>query len=426
VPGAALLIPTSGTTGSGKLVPLAASALLSAAAAVAATLRLGPRDRCLNVMPLHHTHGLVGAVLSSLAAGAGVICLPGYSDDGFARALAGLGPTWYTAVPAVHSRVLALASAGRVGDHRLRLARSASAPLRPGLRRSLRDALGVPVLQAYALTEAPGQVCAQGPDDPIGDESVGRAAGCEVVVRDESGRAVTGRVGEIHVRGGHVAPGYLAAADAELVRHPEGWLRTGDLGLLGADGELRLAGRRGEVINRAGEKILPEAIEEALARHPGVHDVCVLGVDDQVLGEATVALVAGGLAPEEMLAHARLVLSGEKVPDRFVFVERIPRSATGKVNRRELAVTLVPSARASVDVAGVVADIWTEVLLLSPIDPDDDFARLGGGSLQGARIEAMVADRLGVELPPAAVMREAPTIRAMASLVRTLLNEPPS
>lgn len=424
VPGTVLLMPTSGTTGAPKLVPLSASALLTAARGVATTLGLKPGDRCLSVVPLHYTHGVVGVALSSVSAGASVICLPGYSDDGFADALHTLNPTWYTAVPAVHARVLALAAAGRIDGHGLRMIRSASAPLRVGLRQALREALGVPFVQAYALTEAPGQVCAQAPGDPVADDTVGPAVGCAVSVRDADGREVVGQVGEIHVRGEHVAPGYLATADAELVPHPDGWLRTADLGHLDAAGELHLAGRRDDVINRGGVKLRPEEIEEVLARHPGVRDVCVFGVPDPVLGEAAAALVVGDVEPAALRAHARESLSREKVPHRIVLTDRVPRSANGKVNRRELARSL-PAEAAHPDsdrgdVERGLTDIWTSVLLLPAIGPDDDFADLGGGSLHGARVEAMVADRFGVELPPAAILREAPTIRAMARLVRQL------
>lgn len=425
VPGTALLMPTSGTTGAPKLVPLSAAALLTAARGVATTLGLSPGDRCLSVVPLHYTHGVVGVALSSLSAGASVISLPGYSDDGFADALHALHPTWYTAVPAVHARVLALAAAGRVDGHGLRMIRSASAPLRVGLRQALREALGVPFVQAYALTEAPGQVCAQAPGDPVADDTVGPAVGCAVSVRDADGReVVAGQVGEIHVRGAHVAPGYLATADAELAPHQDGWLRTADLGHLDAAGELHLAGRRDDVINRGGVKLRPEEIEEVLARHPGVRDVCVFGVPDPVLGEAAAALVVGDVEPAALRAHALESLSREKVPHRIVLTDRVPRSANGKVNRRELARSLpVEPARSDSDRGDIergLTDIWTSVLLLPSIGPDDAFADLGGGSLHGARVEAMVADRFGVELPPAAILREAPTIRAMTSLVRQL------
>jgi len=415
-PGTALLVHTSGSTGAGKLVPVTTAALEYAASLVATTLDLSARDRCLNVMPLHHTHGLVGAVLSSLSAGASVVCLPGYADDTFVAASGRLRPTWYTAVPAIHARVAALAAAGRLAGTGLRFARSASAPMTGRLLGRLRHALGVPVLQAYALTEAPGQICAHRPGDTDHSGSVGRAYGCEVAVLDSSGRSTVDAVGEVAVRGPHVTPGYLRSVHGELVPHPGGWLRTGDLGRLTAGGELFLVGRRDDVINRAGEKVVPEEVEDVLAGCPDIEDVVVFGMPDPALGEQIVALVTGTADTGAVRRHAARLLSAGRLPDRIVAVPRIPRTATGKVNRRQLS-ELVPPDDAGPDPVGAVAAIWSHVLFLPEIDPDVDFTELGGGSLQGARIEALVAERFGVELPPAAVLDQGSTVRRMAALI---------
>jgi oxalate---CoA ligase len=275
----------------------------------------------------------------------------------------------------------------------LRFTRSASAPLNQALRARLAEALGVPVLQAYALTEAPGQVTAHRPTDSAGS-SVGRPIGGEVRILES---------GEIAVRGPHVSPGYLSSVDGPLTAHPDGWLHTGDLGQLTPDG-LLLSGRRDDVINRAGEKILPEEIETALATLPGVIDVVAAGAPDPVLGEAVVAFIAGDVSQEDV----RRALS--RVPDRIVLVPRIPRSTTGKVNRRKLADAHTVTA----DPVKAVAKIWSEVLFLPEVDPDTSLADLGGESLHGARIEAIVGRQFGVQLP---VLDRTITVRAMANLV---------
>jgi hypothetical protein len=208
--------------------------------------------------------------------------------------------------------------------------------------------------------------------------------------------------GEILVRGAHLSPGYLSTADGPLTPHEGGWLRTGDLGTLTPDGELILHGRRDDVINRAGEKILPQEIEEALAAQPGVADVAVFGVPDPVLGEAVAAMIVGEAD----------VFSTGPILDRVVFTDRIPRSPTGKVNRRELSLS-DPDA----DLTAAVARLWAEVLFLPRVDPDTDFAELGGGSLQGARLEALVLERFGVELPPMAAAEDGSTARRMAEII---------
>jgi acyl-CoA synthetase (AMP-forming)/AMP-acid ligase II/acyl carrier protein len=412
VPETALLVRTSGSTGAAKLVPLSGAALLQAASLVARTLTLSPADRTLNALPLHHTHGLVGVVLSSLSAGASVVCLPGYTDDGMLAAFTTHRPTWYSAVPAIHARVAAFAEAGRLGGHRLRFARSASAPLPESLRVRLADALGVPVLQAYALTEAPGEICAHRPSEPVTPWTVGRPAGCEVAIR---------ALGEITVRGRHVSPGYLSTVDGPLVPHPDGWLRTGDLGRFTEAGELVLAGRRDDVINRAGEKVFPEEVENVLAGHPGVTDVVVGGAADPVLGEAVVAVVAGDVADDDLRRFAARTLT--HVPDRFAHLPSIPRSATGKVNRRALVASLTPREPAAVDVVAEIAAIWAEILYLPDIDPDTGLDDLGGESLHAARIEALVADRLGIRLPPAALLNRTITVRDLAALVTESLRD---
>ncbi|OXM65720.1 non-ribosomal peptide synthetase [Amycolatopsis vastitatis] len=407
VPGTALLVRTSGSTGAAKLVPLPAEAVRHAASLVAGTLGLTAADRALNVLPLHHTHGLVGVVLSTLTAGASVVCLPGYRDEGMLAAFRAFTPTWYSAVPAIHARVAAFAAGGQLDGHRLRFARSASAPLPEPLRVRLGEALGVPVLQAYALTEAPGEICAHSPSVPVTPGTVGPPAGCEVSVHAS---------GEIMVRGPHVCPGYLSTVDGPLIGHPGGLLATGDLGRLTGDGELVLSGRRDDVINRAGEKVFPEELENVLAGHPGVTDVVVGGAADPVLGEAVVAVVAGDATDDDLRRHCSRTPG--RGPDRFARVTEIPRSATGKVNRRALVASLGPAAAGSGDVLGAVAAIWAEVLFLRSPDPDTGLDELGGESLHGARIEALVADRLDVRLPPSAVLDRGITIRKMAALVQ--------
>ena len=408
VPETALLVRTSGSTGAAKLVPLPAGALLHAASLVAGTLELTPADRGLNVLPLHHTHGLVGVVLSTLTAGASVVCLPRYSDDGMLAAFREFTPTWYSAVPAIHARVAAFASDGQLDGHRLRFTRSASAPLSDPLRVRLGQALGIPVLQAYALTEAPGEICAQSPSVPVTPGTVGPPVGCEVSVR---------ALGKIMVRGPHVCPGYLSTVDGPLIPHPGGWLDTGDLGLLTDRGELVLSGRRDDVINRAGEKVFPEELENVLAGHPGVTDVVVGGAQDPTLGEAVVAVIALAWDVTDDDLRRYCSRTSGRGPDRFARVPEIPRSATGKVNRRALIASLGPVSDVS-DVLDAVAAIWAEVLFLPSPDPDTGLDELGGESLHGARIEALVAERLDVRLPPSAVLDRGITVRKMAALVQ--------
>ncbi|HXM58163.1 MAG TPA: non-ribosomal peptide synthetase [Candidatus Dormibacteraeota bacterium] len=413
VGGLGLLLPTSGTTGASKLVPLPAAALLRAAELVAGTLGLRAGDRCLDAMPLHHTHGLVGGALASLWAGASAIVPPGFSDAAAAAGLRRLGATWYTAVPAIHARVAELAEAGALRGERLRFVRSTSARLPGTLRWRLEAALGVPVVEAYALTEAPGQIASGVPGEPVRPGSVGRAYGCELDVLDS---------GEVLVRGDHVTPGYLEMAGAALRPLAGGWLRTGDLGVLGGDGSLRLVGRVDDVINRAGEKVLPAEVEDALLRCPGVRDAAVAGLADPVLGEAVGALVAGDVDVASLRARLAETLSPHKVPDVLRLAGRVPRSATGKVDRRALAAALAEGRRPAPgeSVIDGTAAAWRSVLG-EGAGLDDHFLDLGGASLQAAQIEHLVAERFGVPLPARSVLAGGGTIRALAEVVERLL-----
>jgi acyl-CoA synthetase (AMP-forming)/AMP-acid ligase II len=424
--GTAFLIGTSGTTGASKLVPLGTEVLLRAAESVARTLGLTRHDRCLNVMPLSHTHGLVGAVLSSLVSGGSVVCHPGYDDDRFLASLTRHRPTWYTAVPAVHDRLQALVAAGRLPHHDLRFARSASAHLPSASIERFQEVLSIPLLQAYALTEAPGQISSQAVGDPTADGTVGMPRDCRIRVVGANGDVEPGETGDILVQGGHVAPGYLADVTAPLQPHAAGWLRTGDCGKLLGDGRLVVSGRRDDLINRAGEKIQPLEIEDQLRHVPGVVDVAVFGVPDNVLGQAVRALVAGNTTRDAVLAHARHALSAERIPDEILIVDAIPRSSTGKVNRRELAeltFSTDATSASALDVLSGVSSIWSRVLLFDAPDPEAHFLDLGGTSLQGARIEALTSRRFSVVMPPAVILREASTIHSMTMLVSELVEE---
>jgi acyl-CoA synthetase (AMP-forming)/AMP-acid ligase II len=334
-----LVLPTSGTTGTRKLVPLTDRNLAAGAKLTAATLRLDPDDRCLNVMPLFHTHGIVGAVLASIFARAAVICPSSLGDAAIVGATRTWRPTWTTAAPAVHHVVLNVAHA--IPDlFRLRFLRATSAPLPLALHEELEATYRAPVVQAYALTEAPGQITSNPlPPGERKPATVGRAVGCEVRVVDPDG-AVTSAIGEIMVRGPQVMPGYLRVEDpgSEFV---DGWLRTGDLGHIDDYGYLTIVGRLKEIVNRGGEKVAPAEVDDALHLHDSVRDAATFGVEHRTLGEdiwAAVALEAGArVSPAELASFLRERLAPYKIPTRIFFVESIPRTSSGKVRRAALS-----------------------------------------------------------------------------------------
>ena len=165
----ALILHTSGTTSRPKIVPLTHKNICTSADNIKATLQLTAQDRCLNVMPLFHIHGLMAAILASLTAGASIVCTPGFQADQFFEWLSAFHPTWYTAVPTMHQTILARVQANRdtVANCSLRFMRSSSASLPPQVMKGLEEAFNAPMIEAYGMTEASHQM-ASNPLPPPG------------------------------------------------------------------------------------------------------------------------------------------------------------------------------------------------------------------------------------------------------------------
>jgi len=291
----ALVLHTSGTTSRPKIVPLTAANICASARHIGATLRLAPADRCLNIMPLFHIHGLMAAVLASLAAGASVVCTPGFNALKFFAWLDEVEPTWYTAVPTMHQAILA--RAGRnpeiIARARLRFIRSSSSSLPPSVLTALEATFGCPVIEAYGMTEAAHQM-ASNPLPPAARKpgSVGIAAGPRISIMDENGNLLTtGSIGEVVIRGDNVTRGYANNAEANAAAFSEGWFRTGDQGVIDPEGYLTLTGRLKELINRGGEKISPREVDEALMDHPAVLQAVTFALPHPMLGEDVGAAV---------------------------------------------------------------------------------------------------------------------------------------
>lgn len=344
----ALLLHTSGTTSRPKLVPLTQANLCASARNIAATLRLGRSDVCLNVMPLFHIHGLMAPVLATLASGGSVFCAPGFDALRFFGWLAAANPTWYSAVPTMHQAILARAqrNRARIGAARLRFVRSSSAALPPTVMAALEATFDAPVIEAYAMTEAAHQVCSNPlPPAPRKAGFVGPAAGPEVAVFDADGVPVpAGAEGEIVIHGPNVMRGYLDNPDATAQAFHGDWFRTGDQGFMDADGYVRVTGRLKELVNRGGEKIAPLEVDEALLDHGAVAQACAFAVPHPRLGEdvaAAVVLKEGETVDETALrTFAAERLADFKVPRRIVFVAELPKGPTGKVQRVGMAAAL--------------------------------------------------------------------------------------
>ena len=363
----AMLLFTSGTTGGPKAARITHASLLAhTAALVHHTLHLSEHDVVLGVLPWTHSFGLRMCVLAPFYAGAQVLAFERFDPRRTLAVMDAGRVTWAPAVPTMFAAWTATRSHAGVARG-LRSALSAGAPLPRELRLRAEARLGCPVRQGYGLTEAtfstiddgrgeevvtrpPGapahthaRTVESGQSATVRDESehVGAPVwGVELRIRDEGGQDVpAGDEGEVWVRGANVMAGYLDDHEATRAVFDEGWLRTGDLGRVDALGRLVLVDRLKDLILRGGANIYPSEVEDALAAHPAVSQVAVIGRPDDYYGEQVVAvIVARGDAPtaSELDAHARLYLAKNKLPVEYVFVPELPLGPSGKVLKRTL------------------------------------------------------------------------------------------
>ena len=433
----ALVLTTSGTTSRPKIVALTHANIYASAINIGASLGLRADDRCLDVMPLFHVHGLIGGLLSSLAAGASVVCPPGFDAPRFFDWIDELEPTWYTAVPTMHQAILARAGAHReiIAHHPLRFIRSSSSALPEPVRTALEREFNAPVIEAYGMTEASHQI-ASNPRPPGVRKagSVGVASGADAAIMDERGNLLPpGETGEIVIRGASVMAGYQGDSSVNEHAFTNGWLRTGDAGHLDEDGYLFITDRLKETINRGGEKIGPREVDDVLLNHPAVAEAVAFGLPHETLGHdvaAAIVLRPGVPCTErELREFVGAKLAHFKVPARVFFVDRLPKSPTGKLQRNRLAEQLgiqagKPTSPAvgaafvapSTPLEQTLAAMWAEILGVAPVGIHDNFFDLGGDSVLAARVVARVRGELDADLSLVTLF-DRPTLAEMARAV---------
>jgi acyl-CoA synthetase (AMP-forming)/AMP-acid ligase II len=340
----ALILHTSGSTGRPKRVPLTHAQLSISARNVAETYTLTPTDVSLCVMPLFHVHGLVASTLATLATGGTVVVPAKFNPLSFWRVAGDYGATWYSAVPTLHQLLVARAQPGAkpAGAEKLRFIRSCSASLSPQLMTDLESAFGAPVLEAYGMTEAAHQM-ASNPLPPATHKggSVGPNTGTTTIgIMDGTGNLLNaGERGEVVIRGANVIRGYENNPEANASSFTNGWFRTGDQGYLDEDGYLLLTGRLKEMINRGGEKISPREIDEVLLGHPAVAEAVAFGTPHPTWGEEVAAAVVlkSDASEADLIAYCRERMADFKRPKQIHITTQIPRTATGKIQRRVVA-----------------------------------------------------------------------------------------
>lgn len=433
----ALVLHTSGTTSRPKMVPLTQANLCASAHHIRTTLALTSADRCLNVMPLFHIHGLIGALLSSVSAGAGVFCTPGFDAARFFDWLAESGADWYSAVPTMHQAVLAQAEKHpeSVPTRPLRLVRSSSASLPPSVMSGLEKLFNAPVIEAYGMTEASHQM-ASNPLPPQARKpgSVGLPAGPQMAIMNAAGDLLPpGKTGEIVIRGPNVMLGYHNNPAANTGAFSHGWFRTGDEGYFDAGGYLFITGRLKEMINRGGEKIAPREVDEIFLEHPDVAQVVTFAVKHPTLGEdvATAVVLRPGAkaGPKELRRFALDRLAAHKAPSQVLILDQIPKGPTGKLQRIGLADKLADRLKAEFEppegeIEPILTGLWCEVLgsprVAAGLGRRDNFFALGGDSLLATALIARIRQAFQIDLPIGSIFRE-PTIAEQAVVVEGLL-----
>jgi acyl-CoA synthetase (AMP-forming)/AMP-acid ligase II len=345
----ALILHTSGTTSRPKRVPLSHANLLTSARNVAETYKLTPTDVSLCVMPLFHVHGLVASTLATFFAGGTVVVPRGFNPLSFWATVRDHRATWYSAVPTIHQVLLSRArSSPPSGAEHLRFIRSCSAALAPQTMAEIEERFGVPILEAYGMTEAAHQM-ASNPLPPGARKpgSVGPGTAVDIAILNEAGEPLPpGVTGEVSIKGPNVFRGYEGNAEANAESFSHGWFRTGDQGYLDNEAYLTLVGRIKELINRGGEKVSPREIDEVLLTHSAVAEAVCFGIPDRVYGEEVAAAVVlkGSATEAELRAHCRSSLADFKCPKTIYLVDAIPRTATGKIQRRNVAAQIVSNS----------------------------------------------------------------------------------
>jgi len=341
-----LLMYTSGTTGRPKGVLLTHDNLIAGGHNTAVAHELTTEDRALCVLPLYHINGQCVTVMAPLVSGGSVVMPQRFSAARFWPQALEFGCTWFSVVPTQVSYLLQLPETAAPSDEalaHLRFGRSASAALPPAVHRAFEDRFRVPIVETMGLTETAAQILSN-PLPPglrkVG--SPGKAYGNDVMIADDrQSECPRGTAGELLVRGRNVMFGYLddPGATGEALT-PDGWLRTGDLGVMDGDGYVFVRGRLKELIIKGGENIAPREVDEALYAQPEVLEAAAFARPDPYYGqtvEACVALKPGEVADEAGLIRACVErLGAYKSPDRIHFLETLPKGPSGKIQRLKL------------------------------------------------------------------------------------------
>lgn len=344
----ALILHTSGTTAAPKAVPLSHKNLTTTMKNIKQTYQLSAKDRTMLVMPLFHVHGLLAGFLAPLHSGGSVIVPPKFSATKFWTDFNKHEANWYTAVPTIHQ--ILLKSPPPHPKPNIRFIRSCSSPLSPKIFHELEKTFDAPVLEAYAMTEAAHQMTSNPlPPGKRQPGSVGIGQGVEIKILDQEGNEVTqGKEAEICIRGENITAGYINNPEANKSSFTKGgYFRTGDQGKKDPDGYVIITGRIKELINKAGEKISPIELDNVVAQNSKVSEAVSFAIPDEMYGqEVGIAVVlkdGAQMTGDELKQWMTSRVAKFKLPKKVYFTKVMPKTATGKVQRRMVAAAMEKS-----------------------------------------------------------------------------------
>jgi acyl-CoA synthetase (AMP-forming)/AMP-acid ligase II len=346
----ALILHTSGTTRRPKRVPITHANIIATVRNIRTTYHLEPGDVSVCAMPFFHVHGLVASLLSTLGSGGTAITPSRFDARVFWSMVTTHRASWYSAVPAMHQALLAWRRRKDILriplPGTLRFIRSCSASLSPKIMKEMERIFEIPVVEAYGMTETAHQSTSnQLPPLKRKEGTVGISTGPNVAIMNAVGSFLQpGRRGEIVIQGQNVMKGYENNPEANSSSFINGWFRTGDEGYLDQEHYLSITGRIKELISRGGEKISPQEIDEILLAHPAVVEAVSFGLPSERYGEEVFAAVVldKEVSQGELIAYCREHLAPFKVPHELYFVSSIPKTASGKVQRRNVASQFPP------------------------------------------------------------------------------------
>lgn len=438
----AVLDYTSGSSGTPKGVIVTHRNVLASANIHCAAQQMTASDRALLVLPLFHMNAQHVTLLSTLVSGGSLVIPKRFVPSEFWGWIEQYQCTWFAAVPTILEQLLHLSPTATeaTGRGRLRFARSSAAPLSETLHLACEERFRIPIMQAMGMTEAGGTMFF----NPLPPErrkygSIGRPVGYETRVLDGKGQALgAGMPGRIQVRGAPVMRRYYKnPALTDTVLSADGWLDTGDTGYYDDQGFFFVSGRAKEIIKKGGQNIALQEIDELLQSHPGILESATIGVPDALFGEElfsfVVRRVGSDVEESKLRDFCRSRLGASKCPVGIAFVDSLPRNATGKLLRRELAERYradSPAPTASKDAFGAgsvpaiddsveqrLLSIWQEALHVSPIGPHDNFFDLGGASVSAVEMLLAIEKQFGRTLPVSTLF-ECPTVAALAHRLR--------